>query len=91
MFHVSFQLSMHIQAVCSSTIPCKCLAYTITRRIARAFARLVLKIQNLHIVVSLLKDYTIFFTIDHPVIVNYVLLLIKTIQLLSTYNNNLIC
>jgi hypothetical protein len=31
-----------------------------TRCIARAFVRLVLKIQNLHVVVSLLKNYTIF-------------------------------
>ena len=44
-------------------------------------ARLVLKIQNLYVVVSLLKGYTIFFTIHHPVLINYVLLLIKTIQL----------
>jgi len=34
--------------------------YDLTRRITRAFARLVLKIQNLYIVVSLLKGYTIF-------------------------------
>jgi len=41
--------------------------YWSTRRIARAFARLVLKFKNLHVVVSLLKDYTIFFTIHHHV------------------------
>ena len=53
-----------------------------TRHIDRVFARLVLKIQKLHVVVSLLKDYTIFLLyITMFIIVNYILLLVKTIQI----------
>ena len=63
-----------------------------TRCIARAFARLVFKIYNLHVVISLFKYYTILLLyINMIIIVNYALLLVKTIQIWSANNNNLIC
>ena len=53
-----------------------------TRRITRAFARLVLKIQKIACCLSLFKDYTIFLPyITLFIIVNYILLLVKTIQI----------
>ena len=45
------------------------------------------KFKNLHIIVSLFKGYTIFLPyITMFIIVNFVLLLVKTIQIWSVYN-----
>ena len=64
-----------------------------TRRTARAFARLVLKIQKFVYWCILTWRSCYFFKpyITLFIIVNYFLLLVKTIQIWSTYNNNLIC
>ena len=83
--------------ICLNELECNELECYIclTRRIVRANARLVLKIQKFAFGCILTWKLYYFFTIHHPIIlfiiVNYVLLLVKIIQIWSTYNNNLMC